>query len=206
MGYHNQILDSRIRAVAPGMRVAGPAFCVVGEATPTARAPRGDSPGYEMFRHMYQGCVAVVDTGMYMVAGPWGENTALSARMRGCIGAVIDGGTRDAHELEQMGFPAFARFASAARVEGRWLHVDYGIPVAMSGQVGGTVVVEPGDMVVADADGVVIVPAAMAEQVAADAEEVTRIEEQIRDELRRGDDRAEVYARHDRYAHVRERR
>jgi 4-hydroxy-4-methyl-2-oxoglutarate aldolase len=205
MGFRDQVLATEIRALSPTMKVAGPAFCIRGQASPgsTVTADRQEvQPGYEMFRRMYSGCVAVMDTGGHRVGGPWGENTALSARVRGCAGAIIDGGTRDSVELEAMGFPVFARFVTPSRVEGRWTHTAFEVPITLPGQSRREVVVVPGDLMLADGDGVVVVPRAIAGRVVADGEEVTRIEERMRRELLAGVDREEVYRRHDRYAHI----
>jgi 4-hydroxy-4-methyl-2-oxoglutarate aldolase len=205
MGFTNQIVSVAIQPLVPSMRIAGPAFCIRGEPAegstiePSAGTAR---VSYELFRHMYDGCVAVVDTGGYRVAGPWGENTAISAYARGCRGAVIDGGTRDSLELVQIGFPTFVRFSSAARVEGRWRHVEFETPIELSGQVGATVRVTPGDVVVADVDGIVVVPSDLAAEVAELGETLQKIEQEMREKLVAGVDREEVYRRHDRYAHI----
>ena len=205
MGLQNQVLAASIRAISPGMKVAGPAFCISGGEISVSRPSSGSragKPGYEMFRHMYPGCVAMMETGGYSVGGPWGENTALSAKVKGCVGAVIDGGTRDSVELAAMGFPVFARFVTPTRVEGRWVHTAFEVPVKLPGQGGDNVVVEPGDLVIADADGVVIVPRGIAARAIADSEEVMLIEGRMREELLAGTDREEVYRRHDRFAHI----
>jgi 4-hydroxy-4-methyl-2-oxoglutarate aldolase len=206
LGLPDQLLSAAVKPVDRSMRVAGPAFCIRGEGidrdAPPPAAVEGSPPGYEMFRHMYAGCVAVVDTGGHQVGGPWGENTALSAVMRGCRGVVIDGGTRDAPQLAAMGFPAFVRWSTAVRVDGRWRHTGFEEPITLPGQTGAGVIVTPGDLVLADADGVAIVPQALAEEVVEAAEEVVRIEQRIRDELVAGSDREAVYRRNPRFAHV----
>jgi 4-hydroxy-4-methyl-2-oxoglutarate aldolase len=115
---------------------------------------------------------------------------------------IVDGGTRDSLELGEMAFPTFVRFASAARIEGRWRHVEFEMPIKLPGQVGRSVAVNPGDVIVADADGIVVVPRELSAQVAELGEELARIEEQMRRELADGVDREEVYRRHDRYAHI----
>jgi 4-hydroxy-4-methyl-2-oxoglutarate aldolase len=205
MGYTDQIVSVEIQPLVTSMRIAGPAFCIRGEPAEgsTMEASAGKaSASYELFRHMYEGCVAVVDTGGYRVAGPWGENTAISAYARGCRGAVIDGGTRDSVELVDIGFPTFVRFSSAARVEGRWRHVEFETPIELPGQVGATVKVTPGDVIVADADAIVVVPSDLAAEVAELGETLEKIEQEMRGELVAGVDREEVYRRHNRYAHI----
>lgn len=205
MGYTDQIVSVEIRPLVPSMRVAGPAFCIRGEPAEgsTIEASAGKArASYELFRHMYEGCVAVIDTGGYRVAGPWGENTAISAYARGCRGAVIDGGTRDSLELVDIGFPTFVRFSSAARVEGRWRHVDFETPVELPGQIGDRVKVTPGDVIVADADAIVVVPHGLAAEAAELGETLEKIEQQMRAELVEGIDREAVYRRHNRYAHI----
>jgi 4-hydroxy-4-methyl-2-oxoglutarate aldolase len=205
MGLQDQILAAQIQPLAPSMRVVGPAFCIRGEplaGSTIEPSGTGGSASYELFRHLYEGCVAVVDTGGYDVAGPWGENTAISARARGCRGAVIDGGTRDSTELVAMGFPTFVRFVSPARVEGRWRHVEFEVRIQLPGQIGGQVAVHPGDAIVADADGVVVVPKNLVDEVVTLGQTLMRIEEEMRRELLAGADREDVYRRHNRYAHI----
>jgi 4-hydroxy-4-methyl-2-oxoglutarate aldolase len=203
-GVPGQVAAAEIRALAPWMRVAGPAFCIQGQAVSAERQSKDldARPAFEMFRHMYAGCVAVVDTGGFYLAGPWGENTALSAAVRGCAGVVIDGSTRDGPELSRMAFPTFARLTTPVRIDDRWEHTAFGVPVSLPAQVGSTITVTPGDFVLADADGVVVVPAEMLEDVIEAGEEVIRIEDRIRQELVRGIDREEVYRRHPRFDHI----
>jgi regulator of RNase E activity RraA len=206
MGFRHQILSADIRPVSPEMKVAGPALTIKGQtaAHSTVGADGGGpKPGYEMFRRMFAGCVAVMETGGHMIGAPWGENSALSAKMRGCAGIVIDGGTRDGRELTAMPFPTFAKFISAARVEGRWAHLAFDVPITMSGQTSREVTVNPNDFILADFDGVVVIPRELAADVITAAEEVERIEERIREELTAGVDREEVYRRNPRYAHIR---
>lgn len=183
------------------MKLAGPAYTAPGMSS-AASAP-GLASSYQIYREFEPGCLLVLDTGGHAVAGPWGENTSLSARMRGAAGAVIDGVTRDLEQLESMSFPTFARFVPPVFARGRWCMVAINQPIRMSGQVAGQVTVEPGDFVLGDADGVVIIPQAVRWEVLEAAEELERIDERIQRDLRAGDDREAVYARHPKFAHVR---
>lgn len=204
MGLTNQVVSQQIAPLDRTMKMAGPAFCIRGHASPGSSleavgAPRG-KVGYEMYRHMYPGCVVVMDTGGHRIGGPWGENSATSAQARGAIGIVMDGATRDSLELVEMRWPTFSRGATPARVEGRWTQIAFQEPVSLPGQVSQEVVVHPGDLVLADADGVVVIPQAFAYEVITASEECTVVEERIRVELETGSDREDVYARNDRYA------
>lgn len=201
MGWPNQALHHSIRPIAPAMKVAGPAYTARGMGA--ASEARALASSYQMFRELTPGCVLVRDGGGHDVSGPSGENTSLSAMARGCVGAVLDGGTRDAEALERIGFPVFARLVTPVFARGRWATVELGAPIMMPGQVAAQVRVDPGDFVLGDRDGVVIVPQRLQWEALEAAEELERIEGRIQKALRAGEDREAVYRRFPKFAHVR---
>lgn len=90
----------------------------------------------------------------------WGELVSTAASARGAAGAVLDGLVRDTHVVQALGFPVFARGRMPADIHGRLEVVGHGDPIV----VGGVEVVR-GALVVADEDGVVVVPPAVEEEV-----------------------------------------
>jgi regulator of RNase E activity RraA len=199
MGRPNQALACAVRPLDPGMRVVGPAFTVHGEE----RTADDGAAGYRMFREIVPGSVLVMAANGHRVAGPWGENASISAQMRGARGLVTDGGSRDAAEVVALGFPVFSRYVTPVFMGGRWAVTGHQRPVRLDAQVDGQITVRPGDFVVADRDGVVIVPAELLEEVLVAAERLNEIEEQLRAGLRAGEDREVVYKRHPKFDHVR---
>ncbi|HZQ05832.1 MAG TPA: RraA family protein [Anaerolineae bacterium] len=201
MGYPNQALSSEIRALAPNMLVAGPAYTVQG------RSYRADAPSqassYQMFREIVPQSVLIMAMDGHRISGPWGENSSISAQMRGARGAVLDGATRDLNAIVALGFSTFARAVTPVFSQGRYEIVSWQQPIKMSGQVQSEVTVHPGDFVLADNDGVVIIPAAVIQDVLLAAERLAEIEQEIRVGLRSGQDRESVYMRLPKFDHIR---
>ncbi len=202
MGYPHQVLSSQFYPLAPHMVVAGPAFTIKGNDT-VLGAPKAAIASYEVFRKMYAGCVLVMDMGHHTLSGPWGENTSLTAKMKGVAGAILDGYTRDANQIVALNFPCWVRGLTPVFGEGRYRIEAIEIPVTMTGHLTATVAVHPGDIVFGDRDGIIIVPKDIAEEVLLACEKLEEIEQEIRKELEAGGDREIVYKKHPKFAHVR---
>lgn len=127
------------------------------------------------------GEVLVVGTGASVRNAPWGELLSTAAMARGARGAVIDGLIRDVKKILSLGFPVFASGMKPVDSRGRGIVVDYNIPVECGG-----VTVNPGDLIVADFDGVVAIPAASVQEVVRLATEKVSRENSSRAELLNG--------------------
>lgn len=149
-------MDGGIMPVWPGARLAGPAITVWVRAGDNALI-------HEAIALAEPGDVLVVNAQGSLTHAVLGELMALACRSRGLAGVVVDGAIRDASALAQLHFPVFARGACASGPlkDGTG---EIGFPVACGG-----VVCAPGDLVLADSDGVVVIPSADTEPVLAHA-------------------------------------
>jgi 4-hydroxy-4-methyl-2-oxoglutarate aldolase len=146
---------------------------------------------FEALDSVEPGEVIVVATGESKRNAPWGELLSTAAKVRGARGAVVDGLVRDVKKIDELGFPLFAAGMKPLDSKGRGIVVDYGIPIDCGG-----VLVSPGDLIVADFDGVVAIPAAVAEDAVRLAEEKVGKENQTREELMKGAFLRDVYAKY----------
>ena len=137
------------------------------------------------------GEVAVVGTQKSLRNAPWGELLSTAAKARGARGAVIDGLVRDIAKIEEIQFPVFAAGIKPVDSMGRGMVTAYNVPVEC-----GEVLVNPGDFVFGDFDGVVVIPGSMVKQVLELAfEKVTR-ENHSRAELQNGAYLRDVFAKY----------
>jgi 4-hydroxy-4-methyl-2-oxoglutarate aldolase len=198
MGFPNQAVSHRITALAPGMKLAGPAFTVKGTVT-AERDEAGRHQRMRMVCSMTYPCVEVRDQGTPFNVAIYGELTATTARAHGAVGALIDGGTRDSEHLIAMGFPVFARYRSPIEAFGRYTLLKTGVPVRISGELTETVVVNPGDFIFGEADGVIVIPKDLTLSVLEECERIKGLENQARHDFARGDDPVEVFKRYRRF-------
>jgi regulator of RNase E activity RraA len=197
LGCPNQVLSDEFAPLTPEMKLAGPAFTVKG----TTSCERDESLRHRRLaaiKRMRKPCIEVRDCGTPFRLALYGELSATTAAAHGAVGALVDGGTRDTGMLIAMGFPIFARYRTPVEAFGRWAMVDCEIPVLVSGQLTDTVLVNPGDFIFGDFDGVLVIPKAMTMKVLEECERVIGIEDDARVEFARGDDPVEVFQRHKR--------
>lgn len=200
LGYPDQALHSSIRPLCPGARIAGPALTLRGEALDKIDNRWGSAMSYDLFRVIQPGDFIAFDCGGHVASGPWGGNTGANALARGAAGIVIDGNTRDYDDLVQMGFPTFCRAVTPVLAHGRFAIKALNEPIHLSGQTLDRVPVSPGDFIVADNDGIVIVPQQLLVEVIEFAEFAERAETDTRKAILSGEDRESIDRRIDRWA------
>ncbi len=196
-GLKGRAMQSGIYPLVPAMKVAGPAFTVRCIATPSLDADL-HNVRLGMLRSMTPGCIQIRDCQNNQSCGQFGEISATAAKAAGCVGAVIDGSTRDSNYLIDMGFATFCRFRNPVEAFGRFMAVEYQIPIFVNG-IDGQLAVYPGDYVFGDNDGVVIVPKADTLKVLELAEQWCEAESRSRADMAAGMDPFEVYAKHGRF-------
>jgi 3-hexulose-6-phosphate synthase/6-phospho-3-hexuloisomerase len=144
----------------------------------------------EAIRAGRPGDVLVIDHAGRHDVNSWGGISTFAARKRGIAGVVIDGVTRDLDEIREQKFPAYGRGVIQQSVRGRCAFGGHGVEVRVAG-----VMVWPGDLVMGDENGIVIVPQDHIGNVLKIAEECARTEEKIKRAIARGVDPVEAHAK-----------
>jgi regulator of RNase E activity RraA len=190
LGHREQAMDSRLRPVDPGMRLVGRAYPVhVVEDRAVPELP------YEGEMQAL-GAMGPGDVGVYAVSGEsraaaWGELFSCAAIGRGVRGVVVDGCIRDSRQIQALGYPVFASDRSPLDTLARARVESHGEPVVCGGRT-----VRRGDVLVADVDGVVVVPLEVVDEVAAFIATKHRLEQGARDDLVGGASIREVWKKY----------
>jgi regulator of RNase E activity RraA len=178
------VLADTIGPITPSPRFAGPAYTIVGSSVTTAET--GDRAKLAAIDGMPPGVVSVWSgTDIYGVCC-FGDLLAEAMNARGCAGVVVDGGVRDVGYLGELGLPVVARYRTPAQAIGRWKVTAHQVPVQVRGGLQEWVTVAPGDIVVADEDGVIAIPSAELQRVQDKVIEWAGTEEASRAAIRDG--------------------
>ena len=177
-------MDHDMQCLSANCRMAGPAV--------TVRVHTADilMVGITL-SHCPKGSVLVIDGQGELNTALWGEVTTLAARLKGLQGVVIDGAIRDLYKIRHDKLPVFAR-GVVPNAGGVQYAGEFQVPV----QCGGAIV-HPGDWVVGDEDGVVVVPQDRLESVIEAAKRLAVVEKKIEDEVAKGKDLATLLRYHE---------
>lgn len=179
----------QIGALPSTIKPLSPTFKICGWAFPVQSPPLDNLWLHRAIYEAAPGAILVVHTPDYYEAGYWGEIMTQAAKARQLGGLVIDAGVRDSARLIELGFPVFSR-GVCIRGTGKnpqgegWLNK----PVQFN-----DVLVNPGDLVVGDVDGVVVIPQAEVEAVLAKSQAREEAEARIIEELLKGASTLEIY-------------
>lgn len=180
MGHRDQAMDSGIRPCQPETWFAGPAVTIDAYEN---HEPSDDPYGkiFEAYDLMNPGDVVVLGTNGEQRSGLWGELLATAAEAQGVKAIVTDGLVRDVRQMNAMGFGCFCRGYSPLDSAGRALPERVNAPIRCGG-----VKVVPGDLVLADHEGVVVIPMVIRDEVLTRSQEKLEGENTVRDELAAG--------------------
>ncbi len=181
------VLPPSIVPLDLAMVAAGPVFTVRGRPDATVSAHESLLRWTELLSRAPAGHVVMMQ-GNDGERALMGELSAETLQARGVRGYIVDGGCRDTAFIRRLGFPVFCDKATPRDIVGAWVPVAYDEPVSF-----GQVVVRPGDYVLADCDGIVVVPAAIAAEVVDAAIAAIETEDKVRAAILAGVDPQQAY-------------
>ena len=160
VGVRNNAMDVRVSALRPGMRAVGLAATL--KFVPDSKYDQQDPYGeaIKFLDTLQTGEIVIISTGGDCLSAFWGELFSAAAKGRGATGVVTDGPLRDSEQVRELDFPAFGQGTRPYDYKGRMRIDSMRVPINCGG-----VEINPGDGVIADSDGVVVVPRAHLDRV-----------------------------------------
>ncbi len=192
-GLQDQVMHPDIAPLTRNMNLAGIAYPVVGRANRSVDPEEnirnilkmlGDAPAHSVLAYD-----ANDDRFAHI-----GELSATALQEGSVRGAVIDGGARDVDYILDLDFPVFRRYNTPADAVPRWEILDWNVETVVGG-----VQVQPGDVLIGDVDGVVVVPADIRESVLQEAEEIAETENDVRKAVKNGMDPLDAYEKYGKF-------
>ncbi len=187
MGYSDQCLDIAIRPIDVSQKIAGPAVTVSGSKAPFHPEELAEHIDYRHRRlnaQAYKGCVIVFDSAGERYSAKLGGFEAWGLLLHGARGVLTDGPIRDTKELLDFeGFSVFSKGSTLIPSNMRWYYHDFNKTIGIKGLIKSLVRIDPGDWIVGDRDGVLVVPRAIMLEVLKKAEELEEGELRMRKAL-----------------------
>jgi len=162
-------------------------FAVTIKITAAGMAKSKHHLGIEAIASAHQGDLLVIDNRGDTQNNCWGEILTCAAKMKGVSGVIIDGAARDVDMCDEMGFPVFSRGVVPITARGRIMQEDFNCLIRL-----GDVQVRPGDILVGDINGVVVIPPERLDEVLSEAEKIMEKEELMKKDILSGLDILEV--------------
>ncbi|KKB86061.1 methyltransferase [Devosia limi DSM 17137] len=193
MGLPPAVLPHSIKSLENHVKIAGPVFTLRGRPDPSVGAHESLLEWTSFLSKAAVGHVVVCqpqDSNRALM----GELSAEALKLRGVLGYLVDGGARDVSFIKKIGFPVFCRYTSPIDVVGNWRPEAMEEPVTI-----GNVVIHPGDYILGDEDGVVVIPKAHAEEVISRSEVAMNTESLVRKAILEGQDPQEAYVKYGKF-------
>src|SRR3984893_7850065 len=192
-GYPSQTLPASIRPLNIQQVVAGPVFTIEGKRDDSLTEHESLLKWCELLSKAPANTVLVCQPNDHALAH-MGELSAKTLAYKKVLGYIVDGGCRDSAHIEKLGFPVFCKYFTPVDIVGKWAAASFGEPVQV-----GEVTLLTGDYVLADRDGIVIIPAAIAAEVVEETEEVLRKENLVRKAILQGIDPVQAYLQYGKF-------
>lgn len=187
IGHSNCVLPPTIRAFNVHAPLAGEIYTLSGHVDQTLSRHESLLRWSRVLSRVPSGRVLVCQPNTKAVA-LMGELSARALMVKNTLGYVVDGHIRDAGFLQDMAFPIYCELTTPADIVERWAYDQLGKPITI-----GSITISSGDYLIADRDGVVIIPNRLAEEVISETEQVISTESDMRDAILSGMDPEQAY-------------
>ncbi|NND06384.1 MAG: RraA family protein [Saprospiraceae bacterium] len=193
MGYPNQVLPHHIGPLQLDQKLAGPVYTVSGRYD-VQFDPHETLLSWTAFLSKAPSDTVVICQPNDRTLSHMGELSAETLQGKGVRGYIVDGGCRDSAFIREIGFKVFCSYLTPVDIVGRWKAQDLGAPITI-----GDVKIATEDYVMADHDGIVIIPQSIAEDVVIQTEEVLKTESLVRKAILAGMDPQEAYLKYGKF-------
>ncbi len=193
MGYPKQTLSNKIRPIELSSKLAGKIYTVSGRYDETLDPHDTLLQWTGLLSKAPKDSVVICQPNDHTLAH-MGELSAEALQLRSIRGYIVDGGCRDSDFISKIGFKVFCKYFTPIDVVGRWTAQRFEAPIEIDG-----VIIHSGDYVLADRDGVVIIPEAISKQVMEKTEEIMKTENLVRTAILSGVDPQEAYLKYGKF-------